>query len=607
MELLKALQGRQGLRTLCIVPSQECVEPDCASLGAIPLRDAGTSFRSVDEDARLAAAALVGYAPVNAVVGHDVITGDLAIEICRLLPGSRKILICHMAYGRYVALMRDSLDAKAKEEMQRALFAKADNTFAVGPLLLEELEAFRRSCPEMAQPKMLMPPLLTSYAPTTPRTPPRLLFVGRIEAGNDSVKQARLAAEAFGRALREPSAAIADATVDLYGFEEDSPLLKEFMALINKEAGFRVPVRCLHFDSSRERMLSAVADATVVVMPSVHEGFGLVAWEAMCLGVPVVVSTNSGFYKFVDSMGFASLVGAITIREYLDSQAAEAQLSALAKIVRERIEFPERFHKLALRLLAAIKQGDAISGTIEKFLAICGYEPVSVADAPVDMGLSSERVASKLSFAVEVNIGLDEEENIKPELVSTLRKTAVALRAIENGVGSVVVDLKSAYLERLKEMSVSHPDEDIRLEAAVNYETDAPKLAALQVFLEHSLRLLASKEFCNLGFESEGRKAEAFAWLVSSLRHPKMPDPSVSLDVVGKGPGAHFRIYLPRDEVESMSFYVPGFTIFHGVTAMDFWYGYSPEIAGAYLLSFMRKKQLPVPMGNLDDWRVGTP
>jgi len=35
------------------------------------------------------------------------------------------------------------------------------------------------------------------------------------------------------------------------------------------------------------------------MMPSWHEGFGLVAWEAIAAGIPLILGKNSGVYRYL--------------------------------------------------------------------------------------------------------------------------------------------------------------------------------------------------------------------------------------------------------------------------------------------------------------------
>ncbi|WP_416360077.1 hypothetical protein [Burkholderia cepacia] len=75
---------------------------------------------------------------------------------------------------------------------------------------------------------------------STPRSAPRILYSGRIEASNDAVKQGTLAARAIGRALRHLAEDVHDASVDIYGFGPDPALIDEFRELLEREAGYRI-------------------------------------------------------------------------------------------------------------------------------------------------------------------------------------------------------------------------------------------------------------------------------------------------------------------------------------------------------------------------------
>jgi len=53
-----------------------------------------------------------------------------------------------------------------------------------------------------------------------------------------------------------------------------------------------------HSEISYERMVELYGSADVAVVPSIYEGFGLPAGEALACGVPVVATTGGGFPKW---------------------------------------------------------------------------------------------------------------------------------------------------------------------------------------------------------------------------------------------------------------------------------------------------------------------
>src|SRR5918999_5248329 len=67
-----------------------------------------------------------------------------------------------------------------------------------------------------------------------------------------------------------------------------------------KYADAVVNLHALPYIQDRQQLYSELSKASVALMPSWHEGFGLVAWEAIAAGVPVIVSKHSGVYRLLD-------------------------------------------------------------------------------------------------------------------------------------------------------------------------------------------------------------------------------------------------------------------------------------------------------------------
>lgn len=606
-ELLAALGGRDGVQTVCLVPSAECVDPDAARLTRpVWLRSAGDRFLAPADDAVLAVNELASSGPIDAVVGHDVLTGELALEIAGRLPGARGIVVHHMAYGSYVALMRDAHNAREKERRQRELFPRADQAFGVGPLLLESLRGIERAAGGKAPAKMLLPPLLDLPAARTERPSPKVLYSGRIEDGNDAVKQGRLAARAIGRALRQPGPRMRNATVDIYGFDAGSGLEDEFRRILEHEAGYRIPVKCLPFVDSRREMLDVVRDASLLVMPSVHEGFGLVAWEAMCAGVPVAVSKNSGFFQFVESLGQAGNVFACEVLGMLGEDAAEQQVQALGDKIRSAIEYPIEAHARAAALLQAVKDSGRVEATLSDFLRSCAPAPRSPARIDPGPADADEPVPD---LRVMVDIGYRDGGAVEYRLGSTQRRIMSALTAIGGGVAGAQVVVGSSYLDKLRDMAKNDPDEDTRNEAAVNYRVDKPKVEIVERFLNRALRALADPAIFAMPFHCEQDRAAAFQALIDKMNYRRSG--GYVLDAVAHDPYRTFRITVPEEILRRQDFFESGFTTANGGTLLDLWLDCGSEIAAAYLFWHLRRydeSDPPLePLGVLDDWRIGTP
>lgn len=67
----------------------------------------------------------------------------------------------------------------------------------------------------------------------------------------------------------------------------------------------------------------------VALMPSWHEGFGLVGWEAISARVPIIVSKNSGLYELLDDDGLASSVYSIDVH---GSRTGEPNATDIANV-----------------------------------------------------------------------------------------------------------------------------------------------------------------------------------------------------------------------------------------------------------------------------------
>ncbi len=84
--------------------------------------------------------------------------------------------------------------------------------------------------------------------------------------------------------------------------------------------GLKARVRFVH-DLSREKMADLFGEATICVTPSLYEGFGLPAAEAMACGAPVVVTDGGALPEVVGDAGLVVPAG--------DAAALEAAIAAL--------------------------------------------------------------------------------------------------------------------------------------------------------------------------------------------------------------------------------------------------------------------------------------
>ena len=113
---------------------------------------------------------------------------------------------------------------------------------------------------------------------------PRLLCIGRLIPIKGHL--------VLLRALAQARARVPSLTLDIAGRGPLEPALKEFA----RELGLEGSVRFLGFVSPIQK---AVEEAAIVVVPSLGEGFGMVALEAMERARPVIASAVGGLPEIV--------------------------------------------------------------------------------------------------------------------------------------------------------------------------------------------------------------------------------------------------------------------------------------------------------------------
>jgi glycosyltransferase involved in cell wall biosynthesis len=143
----------------------------------------------------------------------------------------------------------------------------------------------------------------------------RVLFVGALSAQ----KGLHDLLEAFGRARIPNSRLVLAGPVE----PETSVLLA------------RTPVRDLELTSplSRSEVVDEMSRASVLVLPSIHDGFGLVVGEALACGCPVIASDHSGGPELIED----GVEGFIVASGDVDAIANRLKRLAASPVLVERM------------------------------------------------------------------------------------------------------------------------------------------------------------------------------------------------------------------------------------------------------------------------------
>lgn len=297
-------------------------------------------------------------------LGHDRITGEIALTSARKR-GGRAALIHHMSYQHYEAVAESASIAEDKVLHQRALFSQASVVLSVGPLLRDALmDMLDREDIHMlipGQPEIEAVNVRKSFSG---------FLSGRLGDDAAKIKQAHLGVAAFASAIREctdnkglPDSLRADKEpalklrgVDMEATEAANTTnaeleLKRFAA---QHADRTINLHALPFTTDRNRLFDELRRASVAMMPSWHEGFGLVAWEAIAAGVPLIVSNKSGVHRLLQEWEdglYQQLVQTIDVRGSVDQPYYHAKdLEALTAAIIQVAKDPQDAQKKAARL-----------------------------------------------------------------------------------------------------------------------------------------------------------------------------------------------------------------------------------------------------------------
>ncbi|WP_405180045.1 glycosyltransferase [Nocardia sp. NBC_01377] len=281
-----------GNPTMCLVESATEEERLEAAACGVRLVVAGTT--PAGPDLHLPVDEILSAAP-DVVVGHDRITGHIAWLYARRYGDSRLVHIQHTAPAE-IEPYKDVTSAGSKADTREAFTRQVANSATVvagiGPRLTRYAEhvlgdGYR------AVPVVRLDPGLDVEGGTIERrrqvpVKTTVLVLGR--TGDVTLKGLDIAAAAVA-SLPAPGA-LPVPTLQVRGAPAAAcdAVHAELVAASGLARG-RIDVRPYTGDSAVHRDLRSAA---LCLMPSRAEGFGLVAWEAIAAGTPVLLSAHSG-------------------------------------------------------------------------------------------------------------------------------------------------------------------------------------------------------------------------------------------------------------------------------------------------------------------------
>ncbi|MGB1026112.1 MAG: glycosyltransferase family 4 protein, partial [Rhodospirillaceae bacterium] len=319
----------------------------------------------------------------DVIIGHDIISGEVACAVAKQT-GARSAVIRHMIYQAYHTEKSGKAEStNAKHNEQRQLFKQCDLAFAVGPYMADHTQNFFA-----LEDTRTVVTLIAGLEDIEVNHKPKVSFngitFGRINAQDDIIKQGILAVTAFAKAVHsyaEMTSASVQSTFHLYGLsdteKEKQQELDKIKSAVKSQTKGWINIVPAPYTLNRNQLIQDLQEKHVCLMLSIHEGFGLVGWEAIAAGVPLVVSENSGLYKYLHQLGLQENVAHIHLGFNNDDKSPSADnIEAVAQCVRSIKADWENWQKRAINLRTALKNQHNCSweSTAETFLDGCNIQ-----------------------------------------------------------------------------------------------------------------------------------------------------------------------------------------------------------------------------------------
>lgn len=235
----------------------------------------------------------------DVIIGHSRFSGPGAQEVRQAwYPNAKMVHFLHTSPLRLDRIKGEHGKGARKSKAERVAMRDADLVAGVGPLLTEEAERLSRQIQNVPALHQFVPG--TETGPINPRpgrendSSIKLLLPGR---ATDEIKGVESAIHAVG-ILRDLGRNV-ELTIRGAPDPENDPALHQFWQERADELG-RGGVTLKPFTTDAEELAGDRSEADALIMPSLHEGFGLVATEAAGQGVPVLVNSESGAAQFLE-------------------------------------------------------------------------------------------------------------------------------------------------------------------------------------------------------------------------------------------------------------------------------------------------------------------
>jgi len=288
---------------VCLVLSATAAEKRHAEQGGVTLIEAADLGEMTEALALARRPALpAGFVP-TVIIGHSRVTGAVAKALQEdHFPEAKRLHVVHVAPDEIEWHKLDRGDdaatrAEGRTETELFLARNAHRVVAVGPQIFHRLQ--NDLVPDEILPLQIDPGFdgTDAIEASAPAGLWRVLIMGRLE--DAELKGLDIAARALGQTLRWRGRTAPAVEFVIRGAPAKSADALRRQALAWAQVpSLKVVVR--PYTHENQRLAADLRRASLVLMPSRAEGFGLVGVEAIVSGTPVLISESSGLGVLLD-------------------------------------------------------------------------------------------------------------------------------------------------------------------------------------------------------------------------------------------------------------------------------------------------------------------
>ena len=258
---------------------------------------------------------------IDVIVGHGVKLGHQA-QVIKDLKKSKWVQVVHTdpeELGMYKSYSNPISKGEGKHRIEVELCEMADFVVGIGPKLSEAFRSYLRSCHKDQNVVDFTPGVFDEFKSVKQSPEERkrcsVLVFGRGDNEDFELKGFDIAARAV--------ASLPGTRLVFVGSPDGKH--EEIKEMLTKCGVPAKSLRVRGFVQSRDDLKRLFLEVDLVLMPSRTEGFGLTGLEALSAGLPVLVSSNSGFGEALSKVPFGSSF-------VIDSEDPEVWAAAIKKV-----------------------------------------------------------------------------------------------------------------------------------------------------------------------------------------------------------------------------------------------------------------------------------